>query len=213
MTLPVVVATAAGPEEHRIELTTGQQEFVLEVSAPPLSVALDPDFRVLRQLDPAEVPPILRQVILDPTTVTIVATPDDGARVAAVEIARRLLDYEPRLSNPAALSGGVPLLVIGLTADVDRFLRRSNLPARPDPAKGRGTAQVWMAQQASGKVLAVVSAESVEGLSVLSRALPHYGRQSYLIFDGPRVVDRGVWPTQAPAFRLGQEGVSDAGAR
>jgi len=24
--------------------------------------------------------------------------------------------------------------------------------------------------------------------------LPHYGRQSYLVFDGARAVERGVWP-------------------
>jgi hypothetical protein len=29
--------------------------------------------------------------------------------------------------------------------------------------------------------------------------LPHYGGQSYLVFDGSRMVARGVWPAAAHA--------------
>jgi hypothetical protein len=130
-----------------------------------------------------------------------------------MELAHRLLDYQPRLGEPAALPVGVPLLVIGLTADVDRFLGQRNLPTRPEPVKGRGTAQVWAAYQPHGRVLAVISAENVEALSALWRPLPHYGRESYLIFDGPQAVDHGVWPTRSPEWRFSQDGISDAGGQ
>jgi hypothetical protein len=97
------------------------------------------------------------------------------------------------------------LLVIGLSADVDQFLARANLPRRPQRVDGRGTAQVWTAYQANGKVLAVVSAESADALRALLRPLPHYGRQSYLVFEGPRVVERGIWPAQPPTWRFTEE--------
>jgi aminopeptidase N len=202
VTVPVMVTTQTGRMEKRLEVTSAREEFSLEVPARPLSVIVDPDFRVLRQLEPAEVPPILRQVILDPATVTLVVAPDDVVRAQAVDLARALLDYRPTLGDPAALGAGAPLLVIGLSADVDRFLARGNLPARPERVGDRGSAQIWTAVQANGKPMAVVSAESAEALRALLRPLPHYGRQSYLIFDGGTAVERGIWPTQPPEWRF-----------
>jgi hypothetical protein len=52
----------------------------------------------------------------------------------------------------------------------------------------------------------VVSAESAEALRALLRPLPHYGRQSYLIFDGGTVVERGVWPAQPSEWRFSTAG-------
>ena len=204
LTVPVTVATAEGSRvEHRLDLATARQEFGLEVAARPLSVALDPDFRVLRALDPAEVPPILRQVILDPATVTVLATPDDGtAPAVAADLARGLLDHPPTFAEPAALPARAPLLVIGLLPDVDRVLAQRALPSRPERVQGSGTAWIWTAYQANGKVLAVVAAKNTEALRALLRPLPHYGRQSYLIFDGARAVERGVWPAPGREWRL-----------
>jgi hypothetical protein len=202
VTVPVMVATPTGRIEHRLEVTARRQEFVLETAARPLSVALDPDFRVLRRLDSAEVPPILRQVIVDPATVTITAASDDAVRALATDLARRLLDYRLTLGDPTALLVDAPLLVIGLSPDVDRFLGRAKLPARPERVGTRGTAQVWTAYQANGKALAVVSAENTDALRALLRPLPHYGRQSYLIFEGPRAVERGIWSTPSREWRL-----------
>jgi hypothetical protein len=51
-------------------------------------------------------------------------------------------------------------------------------------------------------VLAVVSAESEDALRALLRPLPHYGRQSYLIFEEARAVERGIWPAPGREWRL-----------
>ena len=52
---------------------------------------------------------------------------------------------------------------------------------------------------ASGKTLLVVSARDTPSLQALQRPLPHYGRQSWLVFDGAKAIDRGVWPAETPA--------------
>jgi hypothetical protein len=204
-TVPVVVTTQTERVERRLDVAAARQQVVIEVPARPESVTLDPDFRILRQLDTAEMPPILRQLIVDPATVTIAATTDGVIRSAAADLASALLDYGLRLEDPAAPPVGTPWLVIGLAADVDRFLARANLPRRPQNVDGRGTAQVWTAYQPNGKALAVVSAENADALRALLRPLPHYGRQSYLIFEGSRAIERGVWPTQPPTWRFAEE--------
>jgi hypothetical protein len=202
VTVPVVVATATESVERRLEITAPRQAFDLDVVARPLSIALDPDFRILRHLDPAEVPPILRQIILDPTAVTVLAVPDKGMRAIAADLARGLLDHRPTFAEPTAIPTHAPLLVIGLSSEVDRVLAWRGLPARPENLQGRGTARVWTAYQANGKVLAVVSADSAEALRALMRPLPHYGRQSFLVFEGSRAVERGIWPAPARVWRL-----------
>jgi len=62
---------------------------------------------------------------------------------------------------------------------------------------GRGTAQLWTIPRAAGdRPVAVVSARDAAALAALARPLPHYGAQSWLVFDGRRALARGVWPLQ-----------------
>ena len=42
--------------------------------------------------------------------------------------------------------------------------------------------------------LAVVSARDAEALRSLQRPLPHYGAQSWLVFEDGRALERGTWP-------------------
>ncbi len=205
MTVPVVVTTPAGRTEYPLNVDGVRQEFVLDVPARPESVSLDPDFRVLRRLDSAEMPPTLRQLMVDPRTATIAASAAEEMRALAAELARALLDHPHAIADGGSWRGDSPLLVIGLSADVDRFLARVNLPGRPRQVGIRGTAQVWTSYQTNGKALAVVSAASVDALRALRRPLPHYGRQSYLVFDGPRVVERGVWPAHSPTWHFAEK--------
>jgi len=34
------------------------------------------------------------------------------------------------------------------------------------------------------------------------RPLPHYGRDSYLVFEGARMIERGSWPAQPQVWEL-----------
>jgi hypothetical protein len=45
----------------------------------------------------------------------------------------------------------------------------------------------------------VISARDEPSLQALLRPLPHYGSQSYLAFDGARLIERGAWPPATPA--------------
>ena len=42
--------------------------------------------------------------------------------------------------------------------------------------------------------VAVVSVRDAAALLALQRPLPHYGAQSFLVFEGAHAVTRGVWP-------------------
>lgn len=198
--VPVAVKTESGIETQVFELTQTKARYTLETSTPPSSLALDPDFRIFRRLDPAGLPPILRQVINDPATQTVVLTQDEPFRKVAAELAEKLLDHAPRFA--AEPDATAPALVIGPHDAVDRFLAEGKLPARPENLRGKGTAQVWTARQNNGKVIALVSVSDTRALEALLRPLPHYGAESFLTFDDGKVIERGVWPARSQEWDI-----------
>ena len=72
-------------------------------------------------------------------------------------------------------------------------LNRVGLPSPPDQLWARGTARVWMARYRGDIPLLVVEGNDIDALRQTSGAIRHYGANCYLVFDGRRVVDRGVW--------------------
>ena len=66
-----------------------------------------------------------------------------------------------------------------------------------------GSARVWTVHRDRRPALAVIAATDAAALSALQRPLPHYGSQSWLVFDGSRVSARGVW--EAPGRMVAVE--------
>ncbi len=204
--VPLVITTAEGKEEHIVELTQEQQDYILKSTARPVSLALDPDLKLFRRLDSAELPPILRQIIADPATLTVIPDRDASLRETARQLAGRLLDHPPRFRDEAATPEiPSPLLVIGTHQEIAVFLKRHKLPAQPAVLQDRGSAQAWAARQANGKTLVVVSAADHETLQALLRPLPHYGKESFIVFQNNKVIDKGVWATAGNERKLSPE--------
>jgi hypothetical protein len=201
--VPLLVRTAGGEETHVVELTAPRQTFLIATQARAVAVALDPELRLFRRLASGEAPPILRQVTLDAATETVVLA-DGRAAAAGRELAAKLLEHPLRLRAGDASPGRQPLLVVGTTERVAEWLARHRLPGPPAEVAGPGTAQVWIAQTSAGQVLAVVAGRDAEALAALARPLPHYGRQSWLVFDGAKALARGVWPSRPVEVRLDQ---------
>lgn len=187
--LPVDVQFDNRSETRWVEIDRGKQSVTLQFKDTPQAVRLDPELRVYRLLGREELPPILRQ--------WIVARSPALMRVSAVgtALAERLFESPYRQVENLIDD---PVLIIGLHNDVDAALERLKLPPRPAMLAGKGTAQVWTVREAKTPV-AVISAKDDAALEALLRPLPHYGSQSYLAFDGARVLERGAWPPAARA--------------
>ncbi|QDZ30399.1 M1 family peptidase [Noviherbaspirillum sp. UKPF54] len=195
--LPVELVFADHAEMRWIDVARASETVTLDVPARPAGVRLDPDLRVWRRLDPDQLPPILRQWFIASPARLAVVTPSPEAREAADALARRLFETPPRPAAAVdAKSGTEPLMLIGLHADIDAALMRAGLPPRPPELAGKGSAQVWTIfhGSAGASPVAVVSATDANALRALQRPLPHYGAQSWLVFDGSRAIARGVWP-------------------
>jgi len=202
LSVPVAVRTRSGDQMRRIEVARERETVVLELPAEPLQITLDPDLRLLRRLAASEAPPILREAMLagNPALITVTANPALAA--AAQELAASLLERSASQRKSTSMQ-----LVVGLHADIDAWLAREGMPLRPSTlASGHGSAQVWTLRSGDGRLLVLVSVQDASSLAALSRPLPHYGQQSYLVFEGARVIERGSWPAQPQVWELRPKG-------
>jgi hypothetical protein len=198
LSVPLAVRTAQGEITRRVELSRERETVVLALPGEPLEIALDPELRLMRRLAPAEAPPILRDAMLAEHPALITPTADAAVQAAARELAAQLLERADAESPNASA-----LLVAGLHADIDAWLAREGMAARPAMlAATRGSAQVWTARAGDGRMVVLVSARDAPSLTALARPLPHYGRESYLVFEGARMIARGTWPAQPQVWEL-----------
>jgi aminopeptidase N len=214
LSVPLLVRTAQGESSVRVPLAAASATVNVDLPGEPLAVLLDPQMRLFRRLAAGEAPPILRQAMLTKAPALLVLGGADDLRRAAGELAGQLFEQTPRTASTRSGSG--TLMVAGTHADVDAWLAKEQLPPRPAAlAAGSGSAQVWMvngpvektadkpADKDAASVILVVSARDAKSVSELLRPLPHYGQQSFVVFDGAHAVARGVWPPEAQGWRRG----------
>ncbi len=200
--VPVVVQSQEKAETHWFEVHQKQQAFTLTLAEKPLSVVLDPDVRVFRQLLPGEAPPILREVMVNAASETLILSNLPEVRAMAETLAGKLQQRAPKLITDREQLSAAPTLIIGLHADIDAWLAARQLPAKPGEIAEKGTAQAWTLARTDGASLAIVSAQDVASLEVLIRPLPHYGRQSYIAFDDRQAIVKGTWPMQVQRMMI-----------
>ncbi|WP_292937792.1 M1 family aminopeptidase [Noviherbaspirillum sp.] len=201
--LPVELVYAGRSEMRWIDIARAHELVTLNVDSAPEGVRVDPDLRIWRVLDHEQLPPILRQWFIARSARLAIVSPQ--LRETAEELARRLFERPPRVVSVDEIgAGSEPVMLIGLHADVGAALARTGLPSRPAELNGKGSAQVWTVIK-DGAPLAVVSAGDVNALRALLRPLPHYGAQSWLMFDGGRAIGRGVWAAGGKVVRVRAE--------
>jgi hypothetical protein len=196
--LPLEIVFAHRTATRWVDVERQREAVKIAVDTVPEGVRLDPDMRVWRVLDPDQLPPILRQWIIARAPRLIQASAAREVRDAAESLANRFFETAPQAIAPDQLNQSTePVLLVGLHEDVDALLARAGLPPRPANLAGRGSAQVWTVLGATGAPVAVISANDADAIRALQRPLPHYGAQSWLAFEGSRMLERGVWPAPA----------------
>ncbi len=180
-------------------------------------VELDPELRLWRRLDPRWLPPIFRETFISPRSEVFVAGSGPEWIAPAMALAGRLLESPLQQVSETQLmaSPDVPALVVGDRGSVLALVARLGLGSLPDvliqegapPSAGaaaqlKGSAQAWTARTANGKTLVFVIAVDPTSVQALQRSMPHYGRQSWLVFQDGRVTGQGAWPVLPPALLL-----------
>jgi aminopeptidase N len=194
--VPIEIVTNGRVQTRWVRIARERQTVLLHLKRAPDGVRLDSGLRVWRALDPQHLPPILRQWILARTPRLALASSDSEIADAAQALARSFFENPARMLALTAIGAqSDPVLLVGLRADVDAALARLDLAPRPTALADRGSAEVWtVRREGNPPAVAVVSVRDAAALLALRRPLPHYGAQSYLVFEGAHAVERGVWP-------------------
>lgn len=197
--VPVVIETGSKTIRKSVRLEKRAQRFSIDLPGPIKSLSVDPGHDLFRRLAPGEAAPILRDVTLSNRVTAIVATANKEIQITARKLARRLADGKFTLqTKPASTVPSGPVMVIGTQAETAAFLKRTGLPTRPEILDGKGSGRAWVIRRgAKAGPLLVVEARDAASLAALVRPLPHYKKQSYIVFDGRKAIDRGVWPAKA----------------
>lgn len=198
--VPLLIETEGGPEHVALDIAGGDAGATYLTAARPTVVAVDPGHDLFRRLAPGEAPPTLRDVTLAQRAGVVVAARAEAARTAQA-LAERLLDNDGQTVAPekAATHDG-PLLVIGTRDRVGALLPGLGLTAWGSGPSSEGTARAWVARRRAGPAL-VVEANDPAALAALLRPLPHYGRESFVVLDGSKVIAKGVWETAENPLR------------
>ena len=97
---------------------------------------------------------------------------------------------------------GHPLLLITTADALPEQLKLLRLERPSGLPRGTYSSEVWTTRRADGTPVLVVSASRADELESLLRPLPHYGGQSYVLFEAGRATSRGIWPiTRGALFR------------
>ncbi|HPF26582.1 MAG TPA: M20/M25/M40 family metallo-hydrolase [Steroidobacteraceae bacterium] len=213
--VPIAIRTRAGLELFTVANKERNTAFELTTNAEPLAVEVDPEFDLFRLLDARETAPSLGQMFGDPEIVAVLPA---SAGEAENKVYREMIEFwgggnaqkiAVRLdSSKSALPSDRAVWVFG------RGNRLAKQLFGDDPAIGFTTDDKAIEAAGAGIPFAAHSAvivkrnpgnpaKAIGWVTVdppaagpgLARKLPHYGKYSYLGFEGtePANVVKGEW--------------------
>jgi hypothetical protein len=210
----IEVQTEAGLETHRIPVSEVRESFTLQVQARPLQVAADPAFDLFRKLDPRETPPSIGQIFGESDILAVLPTEpaDQVAGYQQLVDAWQSDEHQIRSLLESDLNELPATQAIWfLGRDNQQALRwfsrqtglqllegGTGLRLAGEEVPFAGHCTVVMARHPSNveKAIGWICVDPAAALSGLARKLPHYGKYSYLAFEGdePSNTVKGQWP-------------------
>ena len=184
-------------KSYILQITGRESTQVIKTATKPRTISIDPEFDLFRKLSPEESPAILRDVTLSSSVKVVVLSTDREFKKVGEKLGQRMVDTQAQIIDSGdSLNASDVLLIIGRPLDVSRYLQKNFLTNTPPELSGRGTARVWANKPLHEGKVAIVEADDLEALKALLRPLPHYGRKSYVVFDGAKAVEKGIWKAE-----------------
>ncbi|HET9262281.1 MAG TPA: M20/M25/M40 family metallo-hydrolase [Vicinamibacterales bacterium] len=223
--VPVVVQTDTGSTTHAVRLADRTAALEIEVPDRPLMLHVDPYFDVFRTLDPRETPPSISQIFGDARVLAVLPS---SAPLATQSAYRELLKgwqtathaIDIRLdSDDGELPTASSVWLLGrdnrLAASL--FSKQAGLTLEKEalridgqalPATNHTVVAITRHPRSPDKVVGWIVVDPVDALPGLGRKLPHYGKYSYVGFEGtePANTISGEWLQADSPMRIDLRG-------
>jgi len=219
--VPIVAQTEGGAIEASVRMDEAEVPFTLRTDSRPLALFVDPAFDVFRKLDPRETPPSIGQIFGAPRVLAVIpaSAPPEQAQgyrelVAGWQSESHALEIRTD-AEVTDIPADRPVWVLGR----DNALAARLFGSGADFAIDGGEIAVGGEHMAlTGHTVVIVRrhpanldaavgwifTDDPAALPGLGRKLPHYGRYSYLGFEGaePTNVLKGQWTSSDSPLRV-----------
>ncbi|MEE9562457.1 MAG: M1 family aminopeptidase, partial [Thermoanaerobaculia bacterium] len=216
--VPVVVQISGGMVSETVHLGEAEQAFSIVTSERPLAVHVDPEFDVFRRLDPRETPPSIGQLFGEPRILALLpGQAEDVAMYRELMEGWRSDSHEIELKAAEdfeKLPSDRPVWLLGHT---NRFAPplfhslpgvsltggRMSVEGEVMPLAGHTGVLTVRHPGNVEKAIGWIFVDPPAAGPGLGRKLPHYGKYSYLGFEGeePTNVIKGQWPASDSPLR------------
>ncbi len=219
--VPVVVQTLKAPVSALVRLDAAETAFTIATESLPLALHVDPAFDVFRWLDPRETPASLGQIFGEPRILAVLPAAASAAEQAAY---RALVEgwrsdsHQPEFQidrEVRELPKDRGIWILGRTNALASRLFSSGGDFTLDgaaltvggetmPRSGHVGVLVRRHPSSPERAIGFIFADGVAALPGLGRKLPHYGKYSYLGFEGEEPVNvlKGQWTAGDSPLRV-----------
>ena len=224
--VPIAIATEKGVQDFIVQMTNKEQDYQLVLNEKPLKLAVDPQYDVFRKLDPNEVPPALSKIWASKENLVVVpADASEAQKQLYTDFANEwkkadaqdhftivtddkltriptdktlwIIGFENKYTD--SISKGLSIYHSKITTDSVKFQKKMLL-------KGDNSFVVTLFNPYNvNQSVVFIQPGKTEAVAGLIRKLPHYGKYSYLAFEGdePTNIAKGQWPvTNSPLVKL-----------
>lgn len=198
--VPVSIGTGDDLLQNHLIAYSRLSHSKIKVPHRPNAISLDPDFHILRRLEPNEAPPILRDIMLSNQVEVSLLGKLAQHPSTAQQLMDRFLEGAFEISDKPSLRK--PFILVGEDADIADRLQDLRLTPNDEPDTPDITAQVRAAKLANGLPYLIISLKPGTEIDALLRPLPHYGKYSSLQFNGSRVIKKSSGQTQPIAVPI-----------
>jgi hypothetical protein len=220
LSVPVVVQTTGAPAVQLVTLDGPEASFTIHTPDAPVSLAVDPSFDLFRRLDPRETPPSIGQIFGEPRVLAILpsaAAPDEAAGYRALVEGWRAPSHAPEIrtdTEVTSLPADRPVWVLGsrnrfASSIVDgTAVKSTGARVEIDGTAVETAAHTIVVVRRHPanpeKAVGWIAADPLAALPGLGRKLPHYGKYSYLAFEGAEPVNtvKGEWSQSDSPLRV-----------
>ena len=222
--VPVRVKTEAGVESFIVRMDQREQPLSLKTDSRPVMMAVDPMFDVFRLLDPRETPSSIGQVFGSPRLLAILPAAADEAtrdRYKALMEGWQSDEHEIELvldTDLDTLPADKAVWILGRDnafiggMQLDSDTGTIELGKEKVSLSGHSVVVVRRNPMNDEEAVGWLVIEPVAAFPGIQRKLPHYGKYSYLAFEGdePTNVVKGQWDATDSPLVLDLRG-DDAG--
>jgi hypothetical protein len=207
--IDLVLETESTGIKRKISLAGGEAQFSIFTTARPTKLTVDPQVHLFRRLGPGELPPTVNTIKGDGALMIVVSgNLDKRWMVIAHQLRTALGVKDAVVAHESNISlhklSDTNVVWLGMPGDESQMpetnerivLGNHEIRLLEQTFARKNTSFFGMFEQdrQPGRVVGLFLPATFDLAATLCAKIPHYGKYSYLLFNGPRNVAKGTWP-------------------